>query len=60
MPVRNNKARKPNKASRNGIINARIEKERNLLTVKGRRYDNYTIPVLSQLVIGIDKPIIEL
>ena len=59
MLVRNNKVKKLNKTSRDNIIGIRIEKKRNLLAIKRRRYGNYTVPTLGQLVIGINEPIIE-
>lgn len=46
MLARNNKARKPSETSRDDVIGVRIEKERNLPAVKGRRYGNYTVSTL--------------
>jgi hypothetical protein len=47
MLVRNDKAKKLSETSRDSVIRVRIEKERNLLVVKGRRYGNYTVPTPS-------------
>src|SRR3954454_7985138 len=51
------KTRKPSKTSRDSIIKVRIEKKKNLLIIKERRYGNYTVSTLSQRVIEVNESI---